>query len=92
VLIVSNEQGHDAAVGKNIRTLKTSPAAPKRDVIVDEAKVQELLGVPAEKVVDYMALLGDSVDNIPGAKGLARRAAAELIQSTGKWKRAGSCR
>jgi len=37
--------------------------------------VTETLGVPPEKVVDVMALRGDSVDNIPGAPGSATRAA-----------------
>src|SRR6266478_4035049 len=84
VLIVSNDKDMMQLVGKNIRTLKTSSGGAKGDVIVDEAKVQELLGVPAEKVVDYMALLGDSVDNIPSAKGIGEKGAAELIQKYGK--------
>src|SRR2546430_3741104 len=83
VLIVSNDKDMMQLVGKNIRTLKTSSGGAKGDVIVDEAKVQELLGVPAEKVVDYMALLGDTVDNIPGAKGIGEKGAAELITKFG---------
>jgi len=88
VLIVSNDKDMMQLVGKNIRTLKTSSGGAKGDVIVDEAKVQELLGVPAEKVVDYMALLGDSVDNIPGAKGIGEKGAAELIQKYGQVEKA----
>jgi len=37
-----------------------------------------------KKSVDYRALLGDSVDNIPGAKGIGEKGAAELIQKYGK--------
>jgi DNA polymerase-1 len=55
----------------------------KQDLIVDEAKVQELLGVPPEKVVDIMALMGDSIDNIPGAKGIGDKGARELIVKYG---------
>ncbi|HVM75062.1 MAG TPA: DNA polymerase I [Candidatus Saccharimonadales bacterium] len=83
VLIVSNDKDMMQLVGKNVRTLKTASGGAKSDVIVDEAKVQELLGVAAEKVVDYMALLGDTVDNIPGAKGIGEKGAAELIQKYG---------
>jgi DNA polymerase-1 len=83
VLIVSNDKDMMQLVGKNIRTLKTGSGGAKGDIIVDEAKVQELLGVPAEKVVDYMALLGDTIDNIPGAKGIGEKGAAELIQKYG---------
>jgi len=83
VLIVSNDKDMMQLVGKNVRTLKTASGGAKSDVVVDEMKVQELLGVPAEKVVDYMALLGDTVDNIPGAKGIGEKGAAELIQKYG---------
>src|SRR5467141_2280715 len=88
VLIVSNDKDMMQLVGKNVRTLRTGSGGAKGDVIVDEAKVQELLGVPAEKVVDYMALLGDTIDNIPGAKGIGEKGAAELIQKYGRVEKA----
>jgi DNA polymerase-1 len=50
---------------------------------VDEAKVEELMGVPPEKVADVMALMGDSIDNIPGAKGIGEKGARELIKRFG---------
>lgn len=55
----------------------------KGDLVVDEKKVEELLGVPPEKVADVMALMGDSIDNIPGAKGIGEKGARELIQRFG---------
>ena len=88
VLIVSNDKDMMQLVGKNVRTLKTGSGGAKGDILVDEAKVQELLGVPAEKVVDYMALLGDTVDNIPGAKGIGEKGAAELIKKYGSVEKA----
>ncbi len=51
----------------------------KGDLMVDAAKVEELMGVPPEKVPDVMALMGDSIDNIPGAKGIGGKGARELI-------------
>jgi DNA polymerase-1 len=39
-------------------------------LICDAAKVEEILGVPPERVVDVMALRGDAIDNIPGAPGI----------------------
>jgi DNA polymerase-1 len=83
VLIVSNDKDMMQLVGKNVRTLRTGSGGLKGDVIVDERKVEELLGVPPEKVVDYMALLGDTIDNIPGAKGIGEKGAAELIKKYG---------
>jgi DNA polymerase I len=88
VLIVSNDKDMMQLVGKNVRTLKTGSAGAKSDVLVDEEKVKELLGVPPEKVVDYMALLGDTIDNIPGAKGIGEKGAAELIQKYGSVEKA----
>ena len=83
VLIVSNDKDMMQLVGKSVRTLRTGSGGAKGDIIVDEAKVEEMLGVPPEKVVDYMALLGDTIDNIPGAKGIGEKGAAELIRKYG---------
>src|SRR6266581_2329084 len=83
VLIVSNDKDMMQLVGKSVRTLRTGSGGAKGDIIVDEKKVEEILGVPPEKVVDYMALLGDTIDNIPGAKGIGEKGAAELIRKYG---------
>jgi DNA polymerase-1 len=88
VLIVSNDKDMMQLVGKNVRTLKTGSGGAKSDILVDEATVQELLGVAPERVVDYMALLGDTVDNIPGAKGIGEKGAAELITKYGSVEKA----
>jgi len=83
VLIVSNDKDMMQLVGRNVRTLRTGSGGAKADIIVDEKKVEEILGVPPEKVIDLMALLGDTVDNIPGAKGIGEKGATELIQKYG---------
>jgi DNA polymerase-1 len=57
---------------------------PQKDnLILDPAKVLEVLGVPPEKVVDVMALRGDSVDNIPGAPGIGDKGSVDLIVEFG---------
>ena len=57
---------------------------PQKDnLILDPAKVEEVLGVPPEKVVDVMALRGDSVDNIPGAPGIGDKGSVDLIKEFG---------
>ncbi|GAC1672951.1 MAG: DNA polymerase I [Candidatus Acidiferrum sp.] len=83
VLIVSNDKDMMQLVGKNIRTLRTGSGGAKADVIVDEKRVEEILGVPPGQVIDVMALMGDTVDNIPGAKGIGEKGAKELIQKYG---------
>jgi DNA polymerase-1 len=56
---------------------------PKDNLICDSAKVEEILGVPPERVIDVMALRGDSIDNIPGAPGIGDKGSVELIQRFG---------
>ena len=68
VWIVSNDKDMMQLVGSNIYVLRPGTGGEKNDVFVDAEKVKELMGVPPEQVIDVMALMGDSVDNIPGAR------------------------
>ena len=61
---------------------------PKDNLICDAAKVEEILGVPPERVVDVMALRGDSVDNIPGAPGIGDKGSVEIIKRFGSVEQA----
>ena len=83
VLIITNDKDMMQLVNHDVRVLRTASGGAKADVIVDVEKVQEILGVPPEKVIDVMALMGDTVDNIPGAKGIGEKGAKELIQKYG---------
>jgi DNA polymerase-1 len=83
VLVISNDKDMMQLVNPGVRILRTGSGGAKADTIVDAAKVTEILGVPPEKVIDLMALLGDTVDNIPGAKGIGEKGATELIQKYG---------
>ncbi len=49
----------------------------------DEAWVEKKFGVPANKLVDLLGLMGDSIDNIPGAPGVGPKGAVQLIQEYG---------
>jgi len=61
---------------------------PKDNLICDAAKVEEILGVPPERVVDVMALRGDTIDNIPGAPGIGDKGSVEIIKRFGSVERA----
>jgi DNA polymerase I len=50
---------------------------------VDETNAAERLGVPPGQVVDYLALIGDSSDNVPGAPGIGPKTAVKLLQEFG---------
>src|ERR1700693_1593752 len=93
VLIVTSDKDMMQLVTENIRIL--NPA--KGDLVIDEKKVEELMGAPPNKVPDVMALMGDSIDNIPGARdpndkpapgerrkaGIGEVGARQLIQQFG---------
>ena len=49
----------------------------------DEAWVQKKFGVTAAQVVDLLGLMGDSIDNIPGAPGIGAKGAVQIIQQFG---------
>jgi DNA polymerase I len=50
---------------------------------IDLGRAGERLGVPPQHVVDYLALIGDSSDNIPGARGIGPKTAIQLIEKFG---------
>ena len=83
VLVVSNDKDMMQLVNAGVKILRTGTGGAKADTIVDAKKVEEILGVTPDKVIDLMALLGDTVDNIPGAKGIGEKGATELIQKYG---------
>src|SRR5690349_4889643 len=79
VYVVSSDKDMLQLVDEHICVLNP----PKDNLICDRAKVEEVLGVPPEKVVDVMALRGDSIDNIPGAPGIGDKGSVELIRRFG---------
>lgn len=64
VVIVTSDKDLMQLVGGRVKML--NPA--KGDLIIGEKKVEEIMGVPPSKVADVMALMGDTIDNIPGAR------------------------
>jgi DNA polymerase-1 len=54
-----------------------------RDKIYDRAMVIEDFGVPPEQVPDVLALMGDTIDNVPGVRGIGDKGAKKLIQQYG---------
>ncbi len=79
VYVVSSDKDMLQLVNDHVLVLNP----PKNNLICDAAKVEEILGVPPERVVDVMALRGDSIDNIPGAPGIGDKGSVEIIQRFG---------
>lgn len=79
VFIVSGDKDMMQLVTEHVKILN-----PQKDnLILDPEKVREVLGVPPNKVIDVMALRGDSVDNIPGAPGIGDKGSVDLITEFG---------
>jgi DNA polymerase-1 len=79
VYVVSSDKDMLQLVEEKICVLNP----PKDNLICDRAKVEEILGVPPERVVDVMALRGDKIDGIEGAPGIGDKGSVDLIQRFG---------
>jgi DNA polymerase-1 len=83
------EKGHRAYIvssDKDMLQLVGGPVCvydPMKDRVLDEDYVIERFGVPPERVTEYMALVGDPADNIPGLKGVGDKTARELLGQFG---------
>ncbi|MDD5634579.1 MAG: DNA polymerase I [Candidatus Omnitrophica bacterium] len=80
VTIVSNDKDALQLVGGGVKVLSLHTAG---DVIYDKQQVIDKFGVPPEKMVDLMALMGDQSDNIPGVRGIGQVTAEKLIKEFG---------
>lgn len=66
-------------VNANIHILNTR----KDNLIIGPAEVEEIHGVPPEKIVDLLAMTGDASDNVPGIPGIGPKTAAALLKQFG---------
>jgi DNA polymerase-1 len=78
VVIVSGDKDFAQLVGDGVRMLDTL-----KDVSYDPDLVRKKWGVPPEQFVDYLALVGDTSDNIPGVPGIGAKGAKELLEIYG---------
>jgi DNA polymerase-1 len=89
-VIVSNDKDMCQLVADPyVVCMRTNSQVVKRKEYVppiewcDEAWVEKKFGVPADKVVDLLGLMGDSIDNIPGAPGIGAKGAVQIITQFG---------
>jgi len=76
--IVSSDKDLMQLVGSTV-----SMYDPMKDKEINIPEVIEKWGVPPEKMIDLQALMGDSVDNIPGVPGIGQKTAAQLLEEFG---------
>ncbi len=75
VYIITGDKDMLQVIGPNIRIYD-----PMKDIEYDSEYVLKRFGVSPERIPEIMALTGDSVDNIPGVKGIGEKTASELLQ------------
>ncbi|MDQ3224687.1 MAG: DNA polymerase I [Gemmatimonadota bacterium] len=85
VVIVSGDKDFYQLVGPRVALLNPGRggAAAVDETWVDEGNAAERLGVAPAQVVDFLALVGDASDNIPGVKGIGEKGAQKLLAQFG---------
>jgi DNA polymerase-1 len=78
VTIVAGDKDLAQLVGDHVRMQDTM-----RDVTYDADLVRKKWGVPPSRIADLLAIMGDSVDNIPGVPGIGQKGAAALLDKYG---------
>jgi DNA polymerase-1 len=78
VLIITGDKDFMQLVNDDVELFDSM-----RDKHTDAKEVESKLGVKPAQVVDYMSLIGDEVDNVPGLEGVGPKNAAKLIQDFG---------
>ena len=86
VVIVTGDKDLLQLVGPRVRVLSVLGRTGER-VVYDEAKVRERWGVAPGQIADVLALMGDSIDNIPGVKGVGEKTAVKLVDQFGSVER-----
>ncbi|HJP57336.1 MAG TPA: DNA polymerase I [Gemmatimonadales bacterium] len=84
-VIVSGDKDFYQLIGPRVALLNPGRGGPAAvdEVWVDQSNASERLGVPPERVTDFLALVGDSSDNVPGVKGIGDKGALKLIADYG---------
>ncbi len=85
VVIVSGDKDFYQLVGPRVSLLNPGRGGPAavEEQFVTEANAAERLGVPPAQTVDFLALVGDSADNVPGIRGVGEKTAVKLLQQYG---------
>lgn len=79
VYLCSSDKDLCQLVSDKVQVLQTY----KDNLVLDKEKVEEVFGVRPDQMVDYLAMVGDTSDNIPGIQGFGPKTAAELLKQFG---------
>ena len=83
VVIVTGDKDFAQLVGERVALYDPMAEASGRGGWTGPAEVEKKMGVPPEQAVEYQAILGDKIDNVPGIPGVGEVTAAALIRKFG---------
>lgn len=83
VWIVSGDKDMMQLVGPHVRLYNLLKPRDGQPELVDAERVVEKFGVPPDRVIDVLALMGDASDNVPGVPGVGDKTAVELVKAYG---------
>ncbi len=88
VLLLTGDKDMAQLVREGVKLLRPGRRPTDRLELMDASKVRERFGVPPEQMVDLLALVGDSSDNIPGVRGVGEKGARDLLSRYGSLEKA----
>jgi DNA polymerase I len=86
MVLVTSDKDMLQLVGPKVQVLSTVGRTAER-VVYDEAAVKEKWGVAPDQIPDLLALMGDSIDSIPGVPGVGEKTAVKLVSQFGSVER-----
>jgi DNA polymerase I len=78
VRLCTKDKDIDQLLSEHVRTWD-----PGKDILRGPAELQQEKGITPEQVIDYLCMIGDSADNVPGINGVGPKNAAKLLQQYG---------
>lgn len=77
-IIVTPDKDMNQLISDNIKIFN-----PVKEELLDKEKIKEKYGIYPQQFIDYLTMIGDAVDNIPGIKGIGPKTATALLQEFG---------
>ena len=81
--LVSGDKDFMQLVDDDVKLYQPSRRVGDTPEVLDRKGVENKIGLPPEKIVDYLGLMGDSSDNVPGVKGVGAKTAVKLLDEYG---------
>lgn len=78
IIMVTGDKDYSQLVDDRVKIYD-----PMKDVMIDAEAIQSKYGISPAQFIDYLALMGDSSDNIPGVKGIGAKGAQKLLEQFG---------